>query len=194
MSTQSLNGFLVLIFPDGIFKKTVKDKDITRPLVSLFIASVFLTAALLYIFKIVQAPGLALSPKVSFMAPVFVYFAVIVVTFAVSFFLDLLYTKSIRFRGRLFHSDLTGHFLCQVYVVPWVMFLFFLWSITAQLVLNPASSFIFVCFVIRIMDIEARLVKIVYRTRLIQAYIIIFIEFMLITLGMGIGFLLARNI
>jgi len=187
MESKFFNGFLVLLFPDGIFKRIIREKDTFRPFISILISSVFLSTLSIFLFKVCRLPQVSIRPNEAVLIVAGVYFLVIVLTAALSIFFNWLYSIAIRLKTQRLSSDFAGNFLCHIHVVPLWLFLVFLTVLTTDKDINGFLLSIAVCFTIRLLDIEARLIKIVYKLRLIQAYVIVFFEFILIVCGIGLG-------
>jgi len=192
MECKFLNGFLVILFPDAVFKKSVSAKTALPALGSLLLFSAFLVGAGLMSMKKFIHPLVDVSLPLA-AAEIFGLWALFVLLVAaVSWFLNGVYAGTIRIKGRPLDTDFVGNFLCRAYVVPWWVALGFFYFVFVDRHETTAGILVFVLSSVRLLDIEARLVKVVYKLRLIQGYAVVCVEVLLIAAGMIIGSLWFR--
>lgn len=182
-------GFLVLIFPDKIFKKILKEDISLRTFISIFISMSVLVTFGVYLFKIIRGPAIMVT-WINFLT-VFssLYFIVIIASSAISLFFDWVYTLAIKVKNRPIESNFAGNFLCHLYILPFWFFLIFLFI---NLKINWWSILLFAGLIIRFLDIETRLIKVVYRLGLIQGYLIMLLEVLFIWVGINLGGVLIK--
>ncbi len=189
MDSEFFNGFLILFFPDRILKRTIREESAFMPLMSLLISSVFFASLGLYCVKkfIIIIANFKIHLPAALLIILCFYFIAIIVTAALSVFFDWIYTNTVIVKNNRVSANFLGNFLCHTYVFPLWVVVFFAYIMfpkaSDSLIVNSLS----LALVIRLLDIEARLIKIVYGLRLIQGYILVFMELILVLLGMGIG-------
>ncbi|MDD5747124.1 MAG: hypothetical protein PHO30_07680 [Candidatus Omnitrophica bacterium] len=192
MGYDFFNGFLAVLFPDSVFKKSVNAKTAFSAVGSLSLSSVFLVGVGLFGLKTFVHPNV----EVTFLRAVAVIFGLwvmlIFLTAAMSWFLNSVYAGTIRIKGKPLDTDFFGNFLCRSYVIPWWVGLGFFYIAFLDRHESTAGILVFVLGGIRLLDIEARLVKVVYKLRLIQGYAVVFVEVLFIAAGMIVGSLLFR--
>ncbi|MBU4304112.1 MAG: hypothetical protein KJ893_00575 [Candidatus Omnitrophica bacterium] len=190
MKTKFLDSFLILFFPDGVLKKTISAVSPGNVFVSVFIFTACATSVLIFAVKKYAMPMLEILPAAELLLIVAVYIMNTIVAAALSGFLNWIYSSAVKIKGRLLVSNFLYNFLCRSYLVPIWAAGFFTYLFFADAGDNPAVTGVLICLAIRLLDIEARLVKRVYELRLIQGYLIVFIELLLLLSGFGIGMFL----
>lgn len=187
MQTRFTNGFMVLVCPDRIFKDAVNKKATTEAMFSLFIITMILVPLFINIFKEVRIPSLNVTFSTIILMMFSMFFGLVLFTAGISWFFNWLYSLAIERRGGLVASDFKGNFLCHINVIPYWVMICVLHSIFYGKEVQIWWVLLSVLFTIRLLDIEARLIKVVYRMRLIQGYTVVLAQLLLIGLGMGMG-------
>lgn len=188
MDSKFFNGFLVLLFPDGIFKQAVKDEDALKPLTSLlFFAFLFSTLGL-YILKNFTYFKLSITFPQVLLISFTVFFIFILLNSALSGLLNWGYSITLRVKNKKIRPDFLGSFCAHAYVVPLWLSLIFIHIIVPRIQNNILFMLISLIVIIRLLDIEARLVKAVYKMRLMQGYLVVFFQTMLLFLGSVMGY------
>ena len=192
MDSKFFNGILVLLFPDRVFKKAVKDEDALKPLTSLlFFAFIFSTLGI-YVLKKFTYFKLSISAVQVFLVIFSVFFIFVLVTAALGGFLNWVYCAAIRIKSKKIKSDFLGSFCTHAYTVPLWMFLFFLHIVLERAQGNVVLIIVSAAAIIRLLDIEARLVKAVYKLRLMQGYLLVCLQTLLLFLGIFLGHALSH--
>ena len=194
MDSKFFNGILVLLFPDRIFKRAVKDEDAFKPLTSLLFSAVLFSSLGIYILKNFTYFKLSISVLQVFLVILSVFFVFILLTSAVSGLLNWVYLMTFRIKSKKITSDFLGNFCTHAYIVPIWMFLIFLHIAFYGMQRNIFFIVLFVAAIVRLLDLEARLVKAVYKMRLMQGYLLVFLQTLLFFLGGFIGYVLSRLI
>ncbi len=179
-----------MVFPDRIFKRAVKEKRGLQPFLSLFICVLTFAAGGIYLFKVFQFPPVEIRLVTALLIILSTYVISIILTAVLSSFFNRVYSITIKLKGQPIRSDFRGNFLCHLHTFPYWMFLLFLYLLLSDVDIHTGWIVLLVCFIIRILDIEARLMKVVYKLRLIQGYVIVFVELVSISMGMGLGSLI----
>jgi len=191
MDSKFFNGFLVLLSPDSIFKRTIKEESAVKPLISLFISCMFFTIVALYLIKKAAKPAVEIIMVQELMFILCAFFSCVLITAAISGFFNWVYSLMIKKGTEVLEPDFLSSFCCHAYVIPLWMFLLFVHIFFSIWYKNIIVIICVMIFIIRLLDIEARLLKTMYKLRLIQGYVIIFIQMLLLSLGAGIGFLIS---
>ncbi len=194
MDSKFFNGILVLLFPDRIFKRAVKDEDAFKPLISLLFSAVLFSSVGIYVLKNFTYFKLTISVSQVFLVILSVFFVFILVTSAVSGILNWVYPMTLRIRSKKITDDFLGNFCAHAYTIPLWMFLIFLHIVLYRVQDNIFFIALSIAAIIRLLDVEARLVKAVYKMRLMQGYVLVFLQTMLFSLGSFIGYVLSRLI
>ncbi|MCG2712119.1 MAG: hypothetical protein L6416_07345 [Candidatus Omnitrophica bacterium] len=194
MDSKFFNGILVLLFPDTIFKQAVKDEDAFKPLTSLLFSAVLFSSLGLFVLKNFTYFKLSLSVPQVFLVILSVFFVLILVTSAVSGLLNWVYLLTLRFKSKKIIPDFLGSFCAHAYTVPVWLFLIFLHIVMQRSQDNIFFMVLSVIVILRLLDLEARLVKTVYKIRLMQSYMLVFLQTLLFSLGSFIGNVLSRLI
>jgi len=187
MESKFFDGLLVLLSADKIFKKTVREKNVFGSFRALFFSVLILNAAGICLFKILRGQAISFSLYQGLLLLISVYPLVIVSNGILSLFFDWLYSRTIKIKDRFLSSDFVDNYLVHLYILPFWFFAVFLFL---NIRLNSKWILIPIILLVRILDIEARAIKIVYNLRLAQAYTIIFAKMSLISIGAGFGYLL----
>ncbi|MFH2137564.1 MAG: hypothetical protein ABII88_03515 [Candidatus Omnitrophota bacterium] len=190
MTTKFLNGIMVLVFPDGVFKNTVNNESVIDSFIALFVSNIIMVSGMFYLFKKFKLPELIIPLGTMGLIIVAMYFATILLTAALSWFFNWIYSLAIERRGGPVSSNFVGNFLCHLYIMPMWIFMVLLYSYFNDKIMSVGWVLFIVLFMIRLFDIEARLLKIIYKLRLIQGYTIVFLQLLLIGIGMGLGSLI----
>ncbi len=191
MNSKFFNGILVLFFPDAIFKRAVDDEEVFSPLTSLLFSSMIFSVLGIYIMKNFTYFKFTISVLQIFLVVLIVFFIFILVTSALSGFLNWVYSMTLRIKSKKITPDFLGSFCAHAYIVPLWMFLMFLYVVLYEIPVNVFFLVLFVAVIIRLLDLEARLVKTVYKMRLIQSYVLVFLQTLMLSLGGFIGYLLS---
>ncbi|MFH1092540.1 MAG: hypothetical protein V1739_00135 [Candidatus Omnitrophota bacterium] len=194
MDSKFFNGILVLLFPDRIFKGAVKGEDAFKPLTSLLFSAVLFSTLGIYVLKNFTYFKLSLSITQSWLVILSVFFVFILATSAVSGLLNWMYSMTLRVKSKEIEPDFLGSFCVHAYTVPLWLFLIFLHIVLYGKHDNILFIVISAAVMIRLLDLEARLVKAVYKMRLMQSYALVFLQTLLICLGSLIGYVLSRLI
>lgn len=194
MDSKFFNGILVLLFPDRIFKGAVKNEDALKPLASLLFTAALFSSLGLYVLKNFTYFKLSLSITQSLLVILSVFFVFIIATSAVSGLLNWMYSITLRVKSKGIEPDFLGSFCVHAYTVPLWLFLIFLHIVLYTRHDNVLFIVISVAAIIRLLDLEARLVKAVYKLHLMQSYALVFLQTLLICLGSLIGYVLSRLI
>ncbi len=194
MDSKFFNGILVLLFPDRIFKRAVKDEDAFKPLNSLLFSAVLFSSLGIYLLKNFTYFKLKISVLQVFLVILSVFFVFILVTSAVSGLLNWVYSMTLRIKSKKITSDFLGSFCTHAYTVPLWLFLIFLHIVLYTTWDNIFFIALSVAAMIRLLDLEARLVKAVYKMRLMQGYMLVFLQTLLFFLGSFIGYVFSRLI
>ena len=194
MDSKFFNGILVLLFPDGIFKRAVNDEDAFKPLTSLLFSALLFSSMGIYVLKYFTYYKFSISLAQVCLVILSVFFIFIIITSAMSGLLDWGYSTTLRHKGRKIAPDFLGSFCAHAYTVPLWMFLIFLHIVLYKLQDNVFIIILSAAVIIRLLDIEARLVKVVYKMRLVQGYMLVFLQTMLLFLGVFIGYLIRLSI
>ena len=187
MQTKFLNGFMILICPDRIFKNAVKKEAAFEVIISLFVTTLVMTPGLMNLFKIVRIPTFTINGSTLLLIMLSTFCVFILISAVMSWFFNWLYSLAIERRAGLVTSNFTGSFICHMYVIPYWALLGTLHSILSGKSIEVWWVLVSVLFAIRLLDIEARLIKVVYRMRLIKGYAVVLAQLLLIGLGMGLG-------
>ncbi|MCP4650553.1 MAG: hypothetical protein GY853_10800 [PVC group bacterium] len=187
MDLKFLSGLLILVFPDGIFKNVVKKEAALKVFFSTAISVVALTTLAVFLFKTYKRPEIIITSHTLFSIIISVYCSIIIIGAALSWFFNWIYSISVERRGWPVGSNFVGNFLCHIYMMPFWGMLIFLYTSIVPKTMNIGWIVVMVFYTIRILDIEARLIKVVYKLRLIQGYTIVFSQLVLIGIGMGLG-------
>ncbi|MCK4994084.1 MAG: hypothetical protein KAS13_03450 [Candidatus Omnitrophica bacterium] len=194
MDSKFFNGILVLLFPDSIFKKAVKDEDALKPLTSLLFSAFIFSALGIYVLKKFTYFKLNISALQVFLGIFFVFFVFILVTAFLSGLLNWVYSAALRIKKKKIVPDFLGSFCTHAYIVPLWMFLIFLHIVLYRIQDNVFLLILSIAVIIRFLDIEARLVKAVYKMRLMQGYMLVFLQTLLLFMGSFIGYALSNFI
>lgn len=188
MDSKFFNGILVLFFPDDILKRAVNDEDAFKPLTSLLFSAFLFSSVGIYVLKHFTYYKFSISLPQAFLVSLSVFFIFIIVTSAVSGFLNWGYSTTLRLKGRKIEPDFLGSFCAHAYIVPLWLFLTFLHIVLYGIQDNVFCIVLSLAAIIRLLDIEARLVKVVYKMHLVQGYMLVFLQTMLLFLGGFIGY------
>ncbi len=194
MNSKFFNGILVLLFPDRIFKQAVKDEDGLKPLTSLLFASFLFSTIGMFVLKKFTYFKLSLSVPQIFLVIFIVFFVAVFVTAAISGLFNWVYSMTILLKKKKIKSDFLGNFCTHAYTVPLWMFLIFMHIVLERVGGNIWLIIVSVSVIIRLLDLEARLVKAVYKMRLIQGYLLVFLQTLLLFLGSTLGYAITRLI
>jgi len=190
MDSKFFNGILILFFPDGIFKRAVNVEDAFKPLTSLLFSAFLFSSVGIYVLKHFTYYKFSISLPQVFLISLSVFFIFIIVTSAVSGLLNWGYSTTLRHKGRKIEPDFLGSFCAHTYTIPLWLFLIFLHIVLYRIQDNVFVIVLSIAAIIRLLDIEARLVKVVYKMRLVQGYMLVFLQTMLLTLGGFVGYML----
>ncbi|MFH1460023.1 MAG: hypothetical protein ABIG64_06590 [Candidatus Omnitrophota bacterium] len=186
MYSKFFNNFLILFFPDLIFKKIIKEKSPFNSLISLLITALFFSSIGIFIYKKMIIPDLVIFLPIACLIIFCVFFLFILITALISFILDWIYLISFKFKGNNLPSDFFANFMAHAQVTPLWIFIIFLHVIFYAKQIPLIFTLLFVLIILRLLDIEARLVKTVYKLRLIQGYLMVLIQSILFLMGMAI--------
>lgn len=191
MNSKFFNGFLVLLSPDGIFKRTIKEESAIKPLLSLLISSAFFTILAVYMLKKATNLGVKFLLIQEVMLILSAFFSCVLITAAVSGFFNWVYSLMVKKGSKVLEPDFLSSFCCRAYVIPWWVFLLFVHLFFSSSYKNIIVVVCVLIFVVRLLDIEARLLKTVYKLKLIQGYALILLQMVLLLSGASMGFLIS---
>ena len=194
MDSKFFNGFLVLLFPDSIFKQAVKDEEAIKPLTSLLLFAFIFSTLGIYVLKEFTYFKFSISTAQVFLVILCVFFIFILLTAALSGLFNWAYSTTIRIKGKKIRADFLGSFCAHAYSVPLWIFLVFLHIVLEKSQENIVLIIVSVAVILRLLDIEARLLKAVYKMRLMQGYLVVCLQTMLLLLGSSLGYALSRLI
>ena len=179
---QFFDGFLSFLFPDRVFVSTISR---TRPgdaFFSLLVSSSVFMALLVYIIK-QKMPNMFFAPNMVFLSMIFAYCSLIVFIAAVSFLTDWIYVTFLSTGHLKIKNNFLDNFLCRTFTMPFWVFIFCLHVIFyARIAAGPWLFFMSVV-VLRLLDIEARLIRRVYDVKLILGYTLVFVSSAFFCLG-----------
>jgi hypothetical protein len=188
MQSRFFNSFLVFIFPDDVFKYTIKSASAFEPLISLLLFSSFLTGLGMKLIHKFAPQELNLAFPSALLAVLTIFFGFILATAAISGFSDWLYCAGVKIGKKQINSDFLSSFCCHAYIVPTWIFILALYLCLPVLEKSPIFIIIAVFSMIRLLDLEARLIKAVYGLRLIQSYVLIFLEMSIVVFGVSMAY------
>ncbi|MBI4846079.1 MAG: hypothetical protein HY810_06375 [Candidatus Omnitrophica bacterium] len=186
-NSRFFNIFFVLLFPDKVFKKIIKDIPVFDVLISLLLFVLLISGWIFKGIDITDFLDITISPAKIILIILAVFFLLIMLIALISVFLDWLYSVGLRVKGQRLCSDFIGSFLCHAQVIPLWFFLGIYFFIHPHMKIHSLSMIGGIIFIARLLDIEARLLKAVYNLRMIQAYLVVFMTVLLILLGGMIG-------
>ncbi|RKY37621.1 MAG: hypothetical protein DRP78_00530 [Candidatus Omnitrophota bacterium] len=195
MKTNFLDGFLVLLCPDCVFEKCNKQQRFFNALISVFFSNLFFSSLCIYSFFKNNLPFLKIKINMILLLILNLYFIIIICSAILSYFLDRFYPSALKIKGLSMDSNLSKHFLCRIYVLPlWFLLLYiYLIMVSNNNDINIIGYIFIIIMLLRILDVEARLIKVVYNIKLAQAYLIISVEAWLISIGVGIGWIISTH-
>jgi hypothetical protein len=188
MHSEYFNGFLIFLYPDQVLKQTVEKESAFEPLISLLMFSAVITPVSINIADYYALYDLAFPMPILLLAIFAVFFTLILLTAAVSFLFDWLYSTGIRIGKKNIKPDFLGSFCTHAYLMPAWFFLLIIYLFFPALKYNSLFQIAAVFMMIRLLDIESRLIKAVYNFRLIQSYVLVFLQMLLVVLGVSIGY------
>ncbi|MBU1043754.1 MAG: hypothetical protein KJ915_05080 [Candidatus Omnitrophica bacterium] len=188
MRSRFFNGFLVFISPDSVFKNTIKAESAFEPIISLLLFAGIFTAFGLQLIE--QFASYKLNPQfpVALLVVFFVFFIFILLNAGISIFLDWVYTVCIKIRKEKLQSDFLSSFCCHAYIMPIWIFLISIYLFLPNLEKTTIFVIIAVLLMIRLLDIEARMIKAIYGVRLIQSYLLVFVQLILVVFGASLAY------
>jgi hypothetical protein len=181
------NGFLVLFWPDRIFRDRREQQRLRPVIEDLLLAMMFVMVSGVVIFKVGKVPSLILSAPFLLVFVAGGWLAAFLVTSLWAGVLNAGYVLAFKSGGTTFPARFREHWLCRAYVTPWWLFFFFL--IAIRPVFGPAwldVCILSICL-LRLMDLEARLHAQVYELSLRLAYYLVLIELALLSVGIILG-------
>ncbi len=188
MRSRFFNGFLVFFYPDSIFKYTKKAESAFEPLISLLLfagLSMALGLKLIHTFQLYQ---LNMSFFTALLIVFTIFFVFILLNAAVSGLLDWIYSFGVKMGKKNISSDFLGSFCCHAYILPVWIFLVSMYLFLPDLKKSHLFEIGAVLLMIRLLDIEARLLKAVYGFRLIQSYVLVFLQLLCIVFGASLAY------
>jgi len=188
MRSRFFNGFLVFFSPDSIFKYTKKAESAFEPLVSLLLFAGFSTILGLKLIWFFNLYELNLLFSTALLIVFIVFFIFILLNAAISGLLDWIYSCGIKLGKKSIPSDFLGSFCCHAYIMPVWLFLVSMYLFLPDLKQSSLFAIFAVLLMIRLLDIEARLVKAVYELRLIQSYVLVFFQLICIVFGASLAY------
>ena len=188
MHSRFFNGFLAFLLPDEVFKYTIKAESAFEPLISLLLFASFSTVLGIKLLHKFALYKLSLTFPVALLGILSIFFMFILVTAAISGLSDWVYFSSVKIGRKKINSDFLSSFCCHAYIMPFWLFLLAVYLFLPALEQSSIFLIIAVFFIIRLLDMEARLIKAVYGLRLIQSYAIVFIQMILVVLGISMAY------
>ncbi|MFH1063284.1 MAG: hypothetical protein V1747_10445 [Candidatus Omnitrophota bacterium] len=188
MQSRFFNGFLAFILPDEVFNYTKKAESAFEPLVSLLLFSSISTALGIKLIHKFAAYEFNLTFSLALLGVLTIFFLFILATAAISGLLDWVYFSGVKIGKKKIKSDFLSSFCCHAYIMPFWLFLLAIYLFLPAL--EKSSIFVIsaVFFMIRLLDMEARLIKAVYGLRLIQSYVLVFLQIILVVLGISMAY------
>jgi len=188
MRLRFLNGFLVFVWPDLVFKRAIQAESAFEPLVSLLLfASIFIGLGLRLILQF-SSYTLNLRFPTALLMIFSVFFIFVLLTAAISVFLNWVYSACIKIGKKKIQSDFLSSFCCHAYIMPIWLFLISIYLFLPSLEKTTLFAVSAVLLMIRLLDLEARLVKAVYGFRLIQSYLLVFGQLLLVVFGASLAY------
>ena len=180
MDSRFFNGFLVFSNADSVFERTVENESAFEPLFSLLLFSSILMPISLFLINSFAVYQLHLPLNIIILWTMVLFFFLVLVTAAISGLLDWIYSWTIKIGKQNIQADFLSSFCCHSYVIPAAVFLMAIYLLLPELKQTVYFRVAAVLMLLKLADIEARLLKTVYKLRLIQSYVLLFIQTLLI--------------
>ncbi|MBU1086213.1 MAG: hypothetical protein KKD05_01700 [Candidatus Omnitrophica bacterium] len=188
MRSRFLNGFLVFVWPDLVFKYAIQAETAFEPLVSLLLFASIFTALGLRLIQQFSSYTLNLRFATALLIIFSVFFIFVLITAAISVFLNWVYSACIKIGKKKIQADFLSSFCCHAYIMPIWLFLISIYLFLPNLEKTTLFGISAVLLMIRLLDIEARLIKAIYGFRLIQSYLLVFVQLILVVFGASLAY------
>lgn len=188
MQSRFFNGFLAFIAPDEVFKYTIKTESAFEPLVSLLIFAGISTALGITLIHKFAFYALSLTFSSALLGVFIIFFIFILAAAAISGFSDWIYCSGIKIGKKKINSDFLSSFCCHAYIIPFWLFLLAVYLCLPDLEKSSVFVICAVFLIIRLLDMEARIIKAVYGLRLIQSYLLVFLQIIVFVFGISIAY------
>ncbi len=177
------DGFLFLIFPDRVFRSIVSKARPYDVFLSLLVSCTVFVSLLTWMVRM-KMPQLVFPWQYIFLAAIFCYCSLVVFSAAISFMTDWIYVTFLSARKLKPEHDFLNNFLCRTLTLPFLAFLLYMHVLFYENIAGGPLLFLVCILLLRILDVQARLIKLVYHVRLIQGYTLVFINTVFFSLGM----------
>ncbi|MCM8813354.1 MAG: hypothetical protein NC924_05385 [Candidatus Omnitrophica bacterium] len=182
-----LTVFSVLFTPTALFKHIVRQRRFIPVAAAVMLAAVAFVVGTVYILRKPLFVVVPRSPLLVAQAVLIVFSGLLLSALVWSVIAHGMYAWALRRWGRGVPADYYAHFLCRCVVMPWWMVILALLIAQGPHPLPPWLAVALALLLCRVLDIEARLLDIVYNFSGILGYIVIFSALVFFSAGILLG-------